>query len=155
MANTQLLKKLYLFKDLADSEMKVVSATAEIKTYQTGDEVFSAGDSAKYLYVVQRGSVQITVASDKGDTVEIVRLGAGSHFGEMSFLDGEVRSASARAMEATEVVAVDYDKLSAVMVDNQGIASHFYRQFALFLCGRLRQTTKELTFSRSKTLSHF
>lgn len=155
MGNENLLKKLYLFKDLSAGELKVVEKATTMKSFGPGDEVFSQGDRAKALYLIQSGTIKVTQVAENGEAVEITRLGMGSHFGEMSFLDGEARSASAIAIEQSEVMVVDYDKLSEIMIEHPGISVHFYRQFAIFLCGRLRVTTKDLSFSRSKILSHF
>jgi len=155
MSNANLLKKLYLFKDLSDSEIDIIKNATKTDAYQTGDEVFSHGERARALYIIQSGSIKVHQTAESGDTVEIARLGVGSHFGEMSFLDGEPRSATASALEMTEIITVDYEKLGQIMMDYPGISGHFYRQFAIFLCGRLRVTTKDLSFSRSKILSHF
>ena len=155
MGNANILKKLYLFRDLSEGEIQLIEKASESKNFGPGDEVFSQGERAKALYVIQSGSVKIHQSTDSGDSVEITRLGPGSHFGEMSFLDSESRSASATALESSNILSVDYDKLGLIMIDHPGIAVHFYRQFAQFLCGRLRVTTKDLSFSRSKILSHF
>lgn len=155
MGNANLLKKLYLFKDLSDGEIALIEKATNKMSFGPGDEVFSQGERAKSLFVIQSGTVKIHQVTPSGDNVEITRIGMGSHFGEMSFLDSEVRSASATALEQSEILNVDYDKLSEIMIEHPGIAVHFYRQFAHFLCGRLRVTTKDLSFSRSKILSHF
>lgn len=155
MPNTNLLKKLYLFKDLNNKELEIVTQAAASKTYTPASEVFSQGERATALYVIQSGSVKIHQHTDNGDAVEVARLGAGAHFGEMPFLDGETRSATATAIESTTIVSIDYDKLSLIMVEHPGIATHFYRQFAIFLCGRLRMTTSDLSFARGQNLSHF
>ena len=155
MENANLLKKLYLFKDLSDKEIKVIEPAASSTSYGAGDEVFAQGERAKALFLVQSGSVKIHQTANDGESIEITRLGPGSHFGEMSFLDGEPRSANATALEPTTILAINYDKLGSIMVDHPSVAGHFYRQFAKFLCGRLRVTTKDLSFSRSKILSHF
>ena len=155
MVKTEVLKKLYLFKDLTDSELETVQSAAELKQCNPGDEITSQGESAKSLFLVEYGSIKIHLTEENGESVEIARLGSGSHFGEMPFLDGEPRSASATAIEPSEIVVVNYDKLSEIMAEHQGIAVHFYRQFAHFLCGRLRMTTKDMTFARSKVVSHF
>lgn len=155
MGNLNLLKKLYLFKDLSAGELEHISSAAKTINCGPGDEIFSQGDRATGLYIIQTGTVKIHQLSEGGESVEITRVGAGSHFGEMSFLDGEPRSASATAIEQSEIVVINYDQLSQIMIEHAGIALHFYRQFALFLCGRLRITTKDLSFSRSKILSHF
>jgi CRP/FNR family transcriptional regulator, cyclic AMP receptor protein len=155
MANINLLKKLYLFKDLNDKELEIVGGAAAEKKYLPGDEVFSQGERATALYVIQFGSVRIHQRSEKGDGVEVARLSSGAHFGEMPFLDGETRSATATAIEGTTIMALDYDKLGLIMVEHPGIATHFYRQFSIFLCGRLRMTTSDLSFARGQNLSHF
>lgn len=155
MANVNLLKKLYLFKDLNDSELAIVAGAASEKKYLPGEEVFSQGERATALYLIQFGSVRIHQRTDNGDSVEVARLGAGAHFGEMAFLDGETRSATATAVENTTITALDYDKLAAIMVEHPGIATYFYRQLAMFLCGRLRMTTQDLSFARGQNLSHF
>lgn len=155
MGNTNLLKKLYLFKDLSAGELELVGGAVNLINCGPGDEVFSQGDKAKSLFIIQSGTVKIHQLAESGEGVEVTRIGVGSHFGEMSFLDGEPRSASATAIEQSEIVVIDYEKLSLIMIERPGIAIHFYRQFALFLCGRLRITTKDLSFSRSKVLSHF
>lgn len=155
MANVNLLKKLYLFKDLNDQELTLVSTAASDKNFLPGEEVFSQGERASAMYLIQSGTIRIHQRSENGDGVEVARLGAGAHFGEMPFLDGETRSATATAIENTAIVAIDYDKLGSIMIDHPGIATHFYRQFATFLCGRLRMTTHDLSFARGQNLSHF
>lgn len=155
MVKTELLKQLYLFKDLSESELEQIQTAASLKKYSPGDEVFSQGDRATSLFILQYGSIKVHLTEKNDESLEITRLGPGSHFGEMPFLDGEVRSANATALEPSEIVVLDYDKLGMIMVDHPGIAAHFYRQFAIFLCGRLRLTTKDLSFARSQIVSHF
>ena len=155
MANVNLLRKLYLFKDLTEKELAAIEKGAVQKSFMRGDEIFTQGERAKALYLIQSGEVQIEQRPDSGDTVKLARLGAGAHFGEMAFIDGENRSASATAAEQTELIVFDYDKLSDILVANPAIATHFYRQMAHFLCGRLRITTNDLAFVRSQNVSHF
>lgn len=155
MANPNLLRKLYLFKDLTDKELETVVKAAVQKNYMRGDEVFSQGERAKALYLIQSGTIKIEQKPDSGDVVSVARLGAGAHFGEMAFIDGEARSATATAAEQSELIVIDYDKLSDIFISNPAIATHFYRQMAHFLCGRLRVTTTDLAFVRSQNLSHF
>ncbi len=155
MANANLLRKLYLFKDLTDKELEFVTKAAVQKNYMRGDEVFSQGERAKALYLIQAGTIQINQKPESGDVVNVARLGTGAHFGEMAFIDGEARSATATAAEQSELIVIEYDKLSDIFISNPAIATHFYRQMAHFLCGRLRVTTTDLAFVRSQNLSHF
>ena len=150
-----LLHNIYLFKGLDEAELIQISEIAEKESFAAGDDVFSEKDPAKALYVIQHGSVRIHQKSDSGENIEVATLGTGSHFGEMAFVDGEQRSASATAIERAEVVYLTYEKLSALLETNEKIAVHFYKELARFLCGRLRVTTNDLSFAREKNLSHF
>ncbi|MBK7889487.1 MAG: cyclic nucleotide-binding domain-containing protein [Bdellovibrionales bacterium] len=93
-----LIQNVYLFKDLSPKELESVNAIAAVETYNSGDEVYCEGDKAASLFFIKFGSVRIR-RSGKDDSVDVAQLGTGSHFGEMSFVDGEARSATVIAME--------------------------------------------------------
>lgn len=150
----QLLHNIYLFKDLAEKEMQLVEAVAKVEQHGPGEEIFSEGDDAVSLYVIRHGSVKIS-RSENGEIMTITTLGTGSHFGEMAFLDAEKRSATVTAVEPTELSRIYFQDLRKVMDANPGIAIKVYRSLALFLCGRLRVTTTDLSFVREKNLRHF
>lgn len=149
------LQNVYLFKTLTPDEMKLVNGLATNETHSAGETIFIRGEKAKALYLIKFGSVKIRQTTKSGDTIDVATLGTGSHFGEMPFLDGETRSATAVANEAVELITLPYDKLQGVMEKNQSIAMKVYREMAHFMCGRLRSTTNDLEFAREKNLSHF
>lgn len=149
-----LLKNIYLFKELTNSELDQLSALANVETYSSGDEVFAEGDDATSLFIIKYGSARIRRAGQE-DGVDIAQLGTGGHFGEMSFVDGEARSATVVALEKTEMVKVDFKDLSTYFESHPAAAVKFYRALSHFLCGRLRMTTMDLTFAREKNIRHF
>ncbi len=150
-----LLQNVYLFKGLANSYLELISEIGVLETYLPGDEVFLQGDKALALYIIKYGSVRILQKGPSGEEIEVASLGTGSHFGEMAFVDGEVRSASAIAIEKSEIVSLPYENLRQLLGANPAIAVNVYRELAHFLCGRLRITTQDLSFAREKNLSHF
>lgn len=153
--NKNLLQNVYLFKNLSSEQMEVVSEAGRLETFNAGDDIFAQGDSAQALYVIKYGSIRIHQKSSSGDNIEVANLGTGSHFGEMALVDGEPRSASATAIEKSEIVVLDYEKLNSILDKHVSIAASFYKELAHFLCGRLRITTNDLSFAREKNLSHF
>lgn len=155
MSSNNLLQNVYLFKGLSMEQLEMVNDISHLENYGAGDEVFTQGDMAHSLYVIKYGSVKISQKTSEGDTLQVASLGTGSHFGEMAFLDGEQRSASAMAIEKSEIVAIDYEKLRSLLVQDSSIAVEVYKELAHFLCGRLRVTTNDLSFAREKNLSHF
>ena len=150
-----LLQNVYLFKGLGESELQMISEITQAKTYAPNEDVFTEKDQANALYILRHGSVRIHQKSDSGENIEVATLGTGSHFGEMAFVDEERRSASATAIEASDILMIPYDRLSEFLERNETIAVHFYRELSRFLCGRLRVTTNDLSFAREKNLSHF
>ena len=106
------------------------------------------------MYIVKYGSVDIKRSTTAGDEVEVAVLGTGSHFGEMAFIDGAKRNATANVMETSEILRVDFDKLKALLELNPRISANFYKAVAHFLSGRLTETTKDLSFAREKNRSH-
>ncbi|MBX9767781.1 MAG: cyclic nucleotide-binding domain-containing protein [Bdellovibrionales bacterium] len=150
-----LLKSIYLFKEFNDEELKAVEAVCSTDSLSVGDEVFSEKDEASAFYIIKMGSVKISHKNSKGDEMDVATLGTGSHFGEMAFIDGERRSATATVVERTEILRADFRKLRDLLDGSPKLATKFYRSLSHFLCGRLRQTTTDLAFSREKNLRHF
>jgi len=148
----ELLENIYLFKGLPADEIHTLSRLATFDKFLGGQTIFSQGDKSTALYVVKYGSVQIHHNSPHGEDIIVATLGTGSHFGEMSFLDGKKRTGSATAVEDCEILRLDFSKLSQAFTKNPIMAAHFYKAMALFLAGRLETTTKDLSFAREKNL---
>ena len=75
------------------------------KSFTDGEYIFREGESAAYAYVVKSGTVEITKHSSDGEQV-LAELVAPTLFGEMALIDGNPRSAGARAKDNTVVTEV-------------------------------------------------
>ena len=155
MSESHPLQKLYLFKDLTPKELDEVAKLMVSNSFSPGDEIFSTGDEAHSLYVIKHGGVRIQKTGNQATNIEVATLGSGSHFGEIAFVDGEKRSATVVATETSEILSIEFEKLKKLIDTNAAIAVKVYRALALFLCGRLRVTTNDLSFAREKNLRHF
>jgi len=150
----QLLQDIYLFKDLSTDELKQLSEKGTVRTYSQDEEIFGEGDKAQSLFVIRHGTVHIR-RDGKDRSIDVAQLGTGAHFGEMSFVDAEPRSATAVALERSELLEIGFDALHAYFDQNPVAAVKFYRSLSHFLAGRLRVTTMDLSFSREKHIRHF
>ncbi len=84
------------------------------KILQKGDLLFKAGDSSDGMYVLRKGQIQIFL--DKGGTdIVLATVAAGGMIGEMSLFDKKPRSASARAIEETEVTQISNDDFNKIV----------------------------------------
>jgi CRP-like cAMP-binding protein len=72
------------------------------ESHPAGTAIFSEGDAADRMYVVDSGTVRLTIG---GRLIETT--GPGTLFGEMAVVDREPRSATAVAETDCELVAID------------------------------------------------
>ncbi|OUD13802.1 cyclic nucleotide-binding domain-containing protein [Thioflexithrix psekupsensis] len=73
--------------------------------------VVEQGQSGDSLFIIAEGVVSVLVNADKGQKIEVARLGSGSFFGEMALLTGEDRSATIRTLTDTtlfEITKADF-----------------------------------------------
>ncbi len=130
-----ILRNIYLFNNMSADSLRRIDELIEQDSYQKTDEVFTQGDRATALYIIKFGSIQIHQKSTSGDKIEIAVLATGAHFGEMAFIDGEARSATAEAMEKCEILRIDYKKLEKTLKDLSRQRSSFIAHWLNFSAG--------------------
>jgi len=95
------------------SKLRVVRIAA-------GGEVFAAGDIADTFYVVSSGECAAVSRDGGGAEVELRRMGPGEHFGEIGVLESGRRTAAVRALTDTELLAVSWRDLRALLETSSG-----------------------------------
>lgn len=118
----ELLRNLPLFEDLNDREMGELVAVAVPRSFEKGEVIFQEGQFGEVMYVVRTGRVLIKREHVGGRTIALAELGAGSLFGELAVLDGEVRSATVECMESTQAVVLTAPDVRRVLLRNPEIA---------------------------------
>ena len=105
----ELLKNYYLFSGVASSDLQAVEKIAERKTYIAGDSVYSEGDGADALFLIEVGTVDIV---PRRKEMVFATIGSGQGFGELAFFEPGARPASASVRERTSLLRIPYDRLS-------------------------------------------
>jgi CRP/FNR family cyclic AMP-dependent transcriptional regulator len=104
-----LLGESELFEAFDRPELERLAASAEVRSLLRNDGVFDEADEADELFVVRSGRIVISITSTDGRESVMALMEAGDLFGEMGlFMDGAGRTASARALEPCELIAVPY-----------------------------------------------
>jgi CRP/FNR family transcriptional regulator, cyclic AMP receptor protein len=109
-----LLARAELFRALDADVVQRVAADARTITLQRNDTIFNEGDDAAELYVVRSGRIAIAKRATDGRESVVALMEEGDLIGEMSLFDSKGRSADARALEPSELVAVPFSSLRAV-----------------------------------------
>lgn len=149
---SETLKGIYLFQNLSDKERQLIAGLGIEKSWSAGQDVFISGQKAESFYLVKLGSVKIYSTSSKGDDIQLIQFGTGSHFGEIPFLDNQPRSATASPTEPTTLIEIRYDKFKALLDSDAQLAAKVYYNFAKNLSTRLRNTTENLQHAKEQRL---
>jgi ATP/ADP translocase/HEAT repeat protein len=124
-----LLRASSVFHGIQGEDLAPLARIAEHLVLAPGESVFAEHDTADALFVIIRGRVRI----HRGDD-QLAVLSAGEPFGEMAALDGSPRSASATAMEDTELLRIGSDEFYEVLHEQVELAEGIIRT----LIARLR-----------------
>ncbi|MFL2933684.1 MAG: HlyD family type I secretion periplasmic adaptor subunit [Thalassobaculaceae bacterium] len=87
------------------------------QSYTNGEYIFREGESAVFAYIVKSGNVEITKHGTAGEQV-LAELAPPTIFGEMALIDGNPRSAGARAKGDTVVTEVTEEAFLAYLRQN-------------------------------------
>ena len=104
------LKQVFLFADLSEAELAVLVGDFHPKEYSKDEIIFRQGDTSRELYLVMRGKVRIFRISPSGAETTIAIYSTGSIMGEVAVVDSEPRSATAKAIEAADLLVMPQDK---------------------------------------------
>jgi CRP-like cAMP-binding protein len=143
MPDQVLLSEVELFRDLGPVALTKVTTAADVRDLERGDVIFAQGDEADELFVVRDGRIAMANKSEDGRESLIALMERGDLFGEMPLFDNLNRSAEARALERSSILAVPYDTLRAIFEEEPG---HLWHVVAL-LAVRLRVTDEALADS--------
>jgi CRP-like cAMP-binding protein len=102
----------------------------DVQSFPAGEPIFCQGDPRTFMYVVNRGEVEIKVGNK---TVEIVERGG--IFGEMAMIDGSARTATAIARTDCKLVPIDEKRFQFLVQQTP----HFAIEVMRVLAGRLRR----------------
>jgi len=133
------LKHTNLFFDLSATQLAGVASFAREMTVAKGETIFDQHSDGRDLYVVLRGRVEVSVATDAEDTV-LATFSANQSFGEMAMVDEGRRSATARAAENdTVLLVIDTARLMQQCETDSDMGFRIMRHVATDLTLRVRK----------------
>ncbi len=114
------LRKVPLFDRLSPSAAELLCSLLAAKDFKPGTRLFNTGDVGDAMYIIEHGSVRITLTDADGQAVILAELRDGDFFGEMALVDGHPRSANATVVEETRMVVLTRENfLSFIQSDHQ------------------------------------
>jgi thioredoxin reductase (NADPH) len=110
---------------LSSSQLETLAEHGDERTAHVGEELFRVGDPTYPFMAILEG--EAAVLDPAGE--EIVRHGAGGFLGEVNLLTGQTVFLTAVATQPMRYIAVDREKLRALLYEDSEIADLLLRAF--------------------------
>ncbi|GAA4752712.1 cyclic nucleotide-binding domain-containing protein [Flavisolibacter ginsenosidimutans] len=138
--NEATLKKIDLFAGLATAELAELQAYLKRQSHPAQQTIFWMNEKGDRLYIVEEGKVEISYTDEDGRDVSLAVLEPGAFFGELSLIDGEPHSATARSLEQTALLTLDRDSFYLFLNKHPQLSRTLLQVLTL----RLRQSTARI-----------
>jgi hypothetical protein len=141
------LRNVSFFGDLRIDQLRALARVCDEIAVTEGKTIIEQGDVGDGLYVVVEGSVRVQRQVAGAKPVYLFSLGVSEVFGEISLLDGGLRTADVVAETAVLMLGIKRDALDDALEDDPTIAMGMLRAMA----ERVRRSTE--TIDRHVTTS--
>ncbi|MET0275531.1 MAG: Crp/Fnr family transcriptional regulator [Acidimicrobiia bacterium] len=140
MTERRILETTQLLGALPPNVLETLRHSSTMREVARNDVIFRQGDSATELFGIVTGRIAILTKSPDGRESLVAVLEEGALFGELCLFDDGPRSADARALEATQLLVVEYDAAREAIDAHPEVLWVIVRMFAR----RLRATDDSL-----------
>lgn len=134
--HAQILSSVPLFSGLSDAQLEIIAGHLRRRSYAERDVILRRDAPGDGLFILVSGKVKVSVQQGEDETI-IAVLRSGDFFGELSVIDGEVRSADVIALESTDVLVLSTADFQQCLHEVPEISVALLKQLA----GRLRRAT--------------
>lgn len=138
------LHEVELFAGRKQETLAALEQCMEKRSVAKGETIFSLGDAGDELFLIRRGAVRIVLPISDRESHHLGTFGRGAFFGEMSFLDGDTRSANALAFVDTELYVLSRSAFEKLAEEHKKLGLRLMEGIASVLASRLRYTNAEL-----------
>jgi CRP-like cAMP-binding protein len=118
-----------IFDELDHEELARIRDLGVERHIAPGELLFTAGDTADYIYFIEQGKVSIFIPRFTTEE-EICVLGPGDCFGEMAVFYKDRRTASARTLTDTALLSLDKQVFLDLVRQDQGLARKIHTLLA-------------------------
>jgi CRP/FNR family cyclic AMP-dependent transcriptional regulator len=124
-----------LFDGLSRRHLKRLAGIAEVADYMADHAIVREGDAGDAFYVVLAGQAKVTT---NGKVVN--RVMPGDHFGEISLLDGDVRTATVTSETPMTLLMLQRTRFVKTLREEPDMAMNLLASLAR----QIRRTTRSL-----------
>lgn len=141
----KLLENIPLFRGLTKDEMERVLQLAFVKDYKNGLTLFFEGMQGGIMYVILTGVVDLYKKSkDDEENIFLVSIKKGDYLGELSLIDEDQRSATAKIAEDSQLLVITRKCFNDMIYKEPEIALKILLNIVKKLSERLKQMNQKM-----------
>jgi uncharacterized membrane protein len=110
-ADIAMIAEVPIFELLDDTEREALAQMMECSEFRAGTALFEYGDPGGEIFILLSGEVEVFVENHEGEKIVLAENERGDVVGELSFLDGGSRTATALARDDTQTLSMNRDRL--------------------------------------------
>ena len=99
------------FELLDEDDRRSLADVVDHAVLQKGDILFEKGDPGESLFIVCSGRIEIFIRTDSGERIVLTLAGHGDLFGELALTERDARTATAVALEDSELIIMTRENL--------------------------------------------
>lgn len=122
MGREELLQNVPMFSELSKKDLSRLAKLMVPRTFKAGEVIIKENDQAAGFFIISSGRVEAVKGADTGNSQVLATFGPGDFFGEMALFEGFPRSATVRALEDSECLAMTRWDFTAEMKNHPEIA---------------------------------
>jgi signal transduction histidine kinase len=133
-ADLQFLKSIPILSQLNEQELQELASIIESEVFEVGEQIIVQGKKSQYIFILKNGEASVAI-----NGVQVIKgLQRGEMLGEVSFFTRSQYWSTATVTKRSEVLAIEYERLSKLIGCNPILGLKLYHCFTLEVLQKLQ-----------------
>jgi len=142
------LRSSEIFQGLTDEELDKLLPLCQEQSYEAGAVMFCEGAQCNYVQTLRSGKValetELAISRSSAERATIDVLSQGSSFCWSALMEPHILTSSGRCLEKTEILALDGEKLKALLDENPQMGYKVANNLVKVVASRLQHTKQTM-----------
>jgi signal transduction histidine kinase len=142
------LRSSEIFQGLTGEELDKLLPLCQEQFYEAGAVMFCEGAQCNYVQTLRSGKValetELTISRSAAERATIDVLSEGSSFCWSALMEPHILTSSGRCLEKTEIIALDGEKLKALLDENPQMGYKVASNLVKVVASRLQHTKQTM-----------
>jgi CRP-like cAMP-binding protein len=138
-----ILSEIAIFGGFSDQQLHEIFTHVEECIFKQGETIFQKGEDPSHIYIVKKGKIDLLI-TERETVLKKKTLTAGDCFGEASLMGMHKHTATAVALEDSDVMVLSWRALLQLRKEDSALFSLLIMNIARELARRLELTDEIL-----------